>query len=40
MTGGQRIKGNFFQPTVLTGVNANMDVYVEEIFGPVASIIK
>ncbi len=30
----------FFQPTVLTNVNADMSVATEEIFGPVAPLIK
>ena len=39
-TGGKRIgnKGNFFEPTVLTGVNAGMRVMNEEPFGPLAVI--
>ncbi len=39
-TGGKRIgnKGNFFEPTVLTGVNAGMRVMNEEPFGPLALI--
>jgi succinate-semialdehyde dehydrogenase/glutarate-semialdehyde dehydrogenase len=39
-TGGKRIgnKGNFFEPTVLTGVNADMRVMNEEPFGPLAAI--
>ncbi|WP_346839440.1 NAD-dependent succinate-semialdehyde dehydrogenase [Microbulbifer sp. SAOS-129_SWC] len=32
--------GYFYQPTVLTGVDNSMDVYNEEIFGPVAPILK
>ena len=37
-TGGKRIgnKGNFFEPTVLTGVNHDMRVMNEEPFGPLA----
>lgn len=40
--GGERIgsKGAFMQPTVLEGVTNAMRVAQEEIFGPVASIIK
>ena len=39
-TGGSRIgnKGNFFEPTVLTGVNAEMRAMNEEPFGPLALI--
>lgn len=39
-TGGKRIgnKGNFFEPTVLTGVNPGMRVMNEEPFGPLAVI--
>ena len=39
-TGGKRIgnKGNFFEPTVLTGVNAGMRVMNEEPFGPLAAV--
>jgi len=38
--GGKRIgnKGNFFEPTVLTGVNSDMRVMNEEPFGPLAAI--
>ena len=39
LTGGSRLeKGNFFQPTILTQVNLNMDISQEEIFGPVAPV--
>ena len=44
-TGGQRAvvaggQGAFFQPTVLSNVNATMRVAREEIFGPVAPVFK
>lgn len=32
--------GNFYEPTLVTDVQLNMDIAQEEIFGPVASIIK
>ncbi len=40
-TGGKRIgnKGNFFEPTVMTGVNREMRVMNEEPFGPLAVIL-
>ncbi|CAG9295851.1 NAD-dependent succinate-semialdehyde dehydrogenase [Celerinatantimonas diazotrophica] len=40
-TGGQQ-QGDtlFYQPTVLTGVNAQMDIFNNEIFGPVAPLVK
>ncbi|MEC3947955.1 NAD-dependent succinate-semialdehyde dehydrogenase [Sphingobium sp. HWE2-09] len=39
--GGSRhaLGGTFFQPTVLTGVSADMDVFREETFGPVAALV-
>ena len=39
--GGKRLErpGNFYQPTILTDVSADMDIFSCEIFGPVASII-
>ncbi len=39
-TGGKRIgnKGNFFEPTVLTGVHRDMRVMNEEPFGPLAVV--
>jgi acyl-CoA reductase-like NAD-dependent aldehyde dehydrogenase len=33
-------KGQFFEPTVLTGVTPSMRIYHEESFGPVVSLIK
>jgi succinate-semialdehyde dehydrogenase / glutarate-semialdehyde dehydrogenase len=40
VTGGKAIDGpgSFFEPTVLDGVNADMAVSIEEIFGPVVAI--
>ncbi len=40
--GGNRIEkpGYFYTPTILTGVKSGMPAYNEEIFGPVASVIK
>ncbi|MEJ5351842.1 MAG: NAD-dependent succinate-semialdehyde dehydrogenase [Melioribacteraceae bacterium] len=42
LCGGNRIntKGFYFEPTVLTNVKRGMPAYDEEIFGPVASLIK
>jgi vanillin dehydrogenase len=39
VTGGTH-EGNFYQPTVLTDVTADMRIYHEESFGPVVSLIK
>ena len=40
--GGARLgdKGYFIQPTVFSGVEDNMTLAKEEIFGPVQSILK
>ena len=44
-TGGQRLthenldQGHFYAPTVLTGINSNMNIYREETFGPIAPVI-
>ncbi len=38
--GGKKISGQFFAPTVLSGVTKNMEIAREEIFGPVAAIQK
>lgn len=39
-TGGDLDRGNFFQPTIFTGVTAGSRLDQEEIFGPVLSVIK
>ena len=40
--GGQRVEGEgaFFQPTILANVQPGQPAYEEEMFGPVASVIK
>ena len=40
LTGGKQhsLGGTFYEPTVLTGVNPDMDIHKEEIFGPVAPV--
>jgi succinate-semialdehyde dehydrogenase/glutarate-semialdehyde dehydrogenase len=38
LLGGSRIEGQFFQPSVLTGVTMEMAMSCEETFGPVAGI--
>jgi succinate-semialdehyde dehydrogenase/glutarate-semialdehyde dehydrogenase len=42
VTGGRRstLGGWFFEPTVLVGVTQDMRVFREEIFGPVAPVVK
>ncbi len=42
LCGGKRVnnEGLFFEPTVLSNVKKGMPAYDEEIFGPVASLIK
>ena len=35
-----KMNGNWFEPTVISGINESMSIFHEEIFGPVASIIK
>lgn len=40
VTGGEPMGGNFFRPTVLADVTGDMAVAVEEIFGPVAPVIR
>jgi succinate-semialdehyde dehydrogenase / glutarate-semialdehyde dehydrogenase len=38
--GGKAMGGNFFEPTIITGVTADMAVAREETFGPVAPLFK
>jgi succinate-semialdehyde dehydrogenase / glutarate-semialdehyde dehydrogenase len=42
LTGGHRLErpGNYYAPTVLTDVPAEAPVYSEEVFGPVAPLIR
>jgi succinate-semialdehyde dehydrogenase/glutarate-semialdehyde dehydrogenase len=40
LTGGARISGLFYQPTVITGVTPATELFNEETFGPVAGITK
>jgi acyl-CoA reductase-like NAD-dependent aldehyde dehydrogenase len=34
------LKGRFYQPTVLANITENMQIYNEEIFGPVCPLYK
>jgi len=38
--GGRRLPGNFYEPTVLTGVIPGMACFDEEVFGPVAPVVR
>ena len=40
LTGGDRMEGLFFQPTILTGVTDAMKVAREETFGPMAPLFR
>ncbi len=40
ISGGERIHGQFFQPSILTGVTPTMAMSCEETFGPVAGIVR
>ncbi len=40
VTGGERLHGQFFQPSILTGVTPAMTMSCEETFGPVAGIAR
>jgi succinate-semialdehyde dehydrogenase/glutarate-semialdehyde dehydrogenase len=40
VTGGTRLEGQFFRPSILTGVTAGMRMAREETFGPVAAIAR
>ncbi|MCF6508984.1 NADP-dependent succinic semialdehyde dehydrogenase [Blastococcus sp. MG754426] len=40
LVGGKRVDrpGWFYEPTLLTGITPEMDLYLEEVFGPVAAL--
>ncbi len=38
--GGDKLTGNYLQPTVLTNVTRDMDIVQTEIFGPIAPVIR
>jgi succinate-semialdehyde dehydrogenase / glutarate-semialdehyde dehydrogenase len=40
LVGGSRERGRYFQPTVITGVDADMLLMSEETFGPVAPVLS
>jgi len=40
LTGGNRLKGQFFEPTVIAGATADMLVAREETFGPLAPVFR
>ncbi|KAI7866338.1 aldehyde dehydrogenase domain-containing protein [Spinellus fusiger] len=40
LVGGKHLGGSFFEPTILTGMTANMRIAKEEIFGPVAALFE
>jgi succinate-semialdehyde dehydrogenase / glutarate-semialdehyde dehydrogenase len=40
VAGGKRLGGNFFEPTIITGVTSAMAVAREETFGPLAPIFR
>lgn len=36
--GGSKIEGQFFSPTLVTGLDTSMAIFQEEIFGPIAAV--
>ncbi|MEV8339417.1 aldehyde dehydrogenase family protein [Leucobacter sp. NPDC077196] len=40
LVGNGAPEGNFFTPTILTGITPAMDVYSQELFGPVAQLYR
>jgi succinate-semialdehyde dehydrogenase/glutarate-semialdehyde dehydrogenase len=40
LTGGHALEGTFFEATVLADVSAGMDILREEIFGPIAPVVR
>ena len=37
-SGGKRVKGSFYEPTIIVDVTADMPVMKDEVFGPVAPV--
>jgi succinate-semialdehyde dehydrogenase/glutarate-semialdehyde dehydrogenase len=37
--GGKQLKGNYFEPTILTNITKDMKVWEEEVFGPILPIV-
>ena len=40
VTGGERLSGRFYRPTILTGASDAMELATDETFGPVAAIFR
>ena len=40
LTGGEKLKGQYFEPTVISGATADMLVATEETFGPLAPVFR
>jgi len=40
VTGGKRLGGNYYAPTILTDIPESAPAYAEEMFGPVASLFR
>ena len=40
IVGSNAPEGNFYQPTVIAGITPSMDVYSQELFGPVAQLYR
>ncbi len=40
LLGGNRLEGNFFEPTILVDVSPDSDCMSDETFGPLAAIVK
>ncbi len=38
--GGKQLKGNYFEPTILTNITKDMKVWKEEVFGPILPVVK
>ena len=40
LTGGDFDKGNFYEPTIISGIKPNMELACKEVFGPVLAVIE